>query len=221
MLDKAGDRVVLIFFVDPKKILNNDVFEWIIARASVNPEVVFLVIDSGNCGENKSEFDITSLPSVVFRKHRRTVLKFEGQDKVTMERFVTSFKTESTVVPVTDVADFEQFREKCRPKHVIVYFYSESCPASVLFMPVVQELANKNRDVAFVKVDKDRCPDMASRYSIDEVPKYVSELNKTKLQTISRPSSLELRESLEIGHNVQHTLNYNTKSAFYKIMDAR
>lgn len=55
-------------------------------------------------------------------------------------------------------------------KAVFVDFYADWCGPCKMVGPVVEELANENTDVKFVKVNVDTLPDIAQKYGIMSIP---------------------------------------------------
>ena len=59
------------------------------------------------------------------------------------------------------------------PTPVVVDFYAEWCGPCKRLAPLLEELAGENPAVRFVKIDIDRCPDLASRYGVRTIPNVI------------------------------------------------
>ncbi len=59
-------------------------------------------------------------------------------------------------------------------KSVFVDFYADWCGPCKMLGPVVEELANENPDVTFIKVNVDDTPEIAQRYGIMSIPTLIS-----------------------------------------------
>ena len=59
-------------------------------------------------------------------------------------------------------------------KSVFVDFYADWCGPCKMLGPVVEELAEENPEVTFVKVNVDDLPDVAQRYGIMSIPTLIS-----------------------------------------------
>ena len=57
---------------------------------------------------------------------------------------------------------------------ILVDFYADWCGPCKMLSPVVEQLADENRDVTFIKVNVDKCPDVAERYGIMSIPTLIS-----------------------------------------------
>ena len=55
-------------------------------------------------------------------------------------------------------------------KSVFVDFYADWCGPCKMVGPLVEELANEEKDVTFIKVNVDNTPDIAQRYGIMSIP---------------------------------------------------
>lgn len=73
---------------------------------------------------------------------------------------------------VKDAADYDAILKNNHS--VFVDFYADWCGPCKMLAPVVEKLADQNRDVTFVKVNVDQNPDIASRYGIMSIPTLIS-----------------------------------------------
>lgn len=55
-------------------------------------------------------------------------------------------------------------------KSVFVDFYADWCGPCKMLSPLVEELANEEKDIRFIKVNVDDNPDIAQRYGIMSIP---------------------------------------------------
>ena len=55
-------------------------------------------------------------------------------------------------------------------KSVFVDFYADWCGPCKMVGPLVEELAEEEKDVTFIKVNVDNTPDIAQRYGIMSIP---------------------------------------------------
>lgn len=68
----------------------------------------------------------------------------------------------------------ENFEEVLQSgKTVVVDFYATWCQPCQKLFPIVEEVAEENKKVEFVKVDIDRAKDIAEKYKITSVPTLV------------------------------------------------
>lgn len=56
---------------------------------------------------------------------------------------------------------------------VLVDFYADWCGPCRMTAPIIEELANEEKNVKFVKVNVDENPDLASQYQIFSIPTFL------------------------------------------------
>ena len=62
------------------------------------------------------------------------------------------------------------FKEIINNKIVIVDFFATWCGPCKMLSPVIEQLSEKFKDVKFVKIDVDECPNVSKSYGIMSVP---------------------------------------------------
>ncbi len=73
---------------------------------------------------------------------------------------------------VKDEADFDQILKE--NKSVFIDFYADWCGPCKMVGPVVEGLAEENKDVKFIKVNVDDNPEVAERYGVMSIPMLVA-----------------------------------------------
>lgn len=73
--------------------------------------------------------------------------------------------------PETEVT-IEEFNEIINNSHklVLVDFFAEWCMPCLMLAPVIEELADKIKDVKFVKLNVDDNQELAKKYGISSIP---------------------------------------------------
>lgn len=73
------------------------------------------------------------------------------------------------------IKDMNEYKEVLTSnKSVFVDFYADWCGPCKMVGPLVEELAEENKDVTFVKVNVDENPDIAQMYSVMSIPTLIS-----------------------------------------------
>lgn len=62
------------------------------------------------------------------------------------------------------------FNELINDKVVIVDFFATWCGPCKMLSPVIEQLSENFKDVKFVKIDVDECPNVSKNYGIMSVP---------------------------------------------------
>ena len=57
--------------------------------------------------------------------------------------------------------------------YVLVDFYADWCGPCKITSPIIDELANDIKDMRFIKVNVDKNPDLASKYSVFSIPTFI------------------------------------------------
>ena len=103
--------------------------------------------------------------------------------------------------PYLDVADGKVFREKVleHPGAAVVYFHAPWCGACKAYAPIFDKVARtKAKQARFVKVDTDKAPDLAGKYSVQYLPTTVVFLaGKPRDRFVGVASERELVEALQ------------------------
>ncbi|MCR4952154.1 MAG: thioredoxin [Solobacterium sp.] len=82
---------------------------------------------------------------------------------------------------------------------VFVDFYADWCGPCKMVGPLVEQLADENKDVCFIKVNVDDLPEVAGRYGIMSIPTMISFKN---------------------GEQAANTLGFQPKEALYRLVEA-
>ena len=69
---------------------------------------------------------------------------------------------------IQSTSEYDQILNK--NKSVFVDFYADWCGPCKMVGPLVEELAEEEKDVTFIKVNVDNTPDIAQRYGIMSIP---------------------------------------------------
>lgn len=69
----------------------------------------------------------------------------------------------------------DQFQKEVAEKKglVMVDFYADWCGPCKLTSPIIEELSEEHKDVAFVKVNVDNNQELASQYSVFSIPTFI------------------------------------------------
>ena len=71
---------------------------------------------------------------------------------------------------IEHINDQAKFNEFIKEGKVLVDFFATWCGPCKMLSPVIEQLANANPDLKFVKVDVDEAPMIASKYGIQAIP---------------------------------------------------
>jgi len=91
-------------------------------------------------------------------------------------------------------------RAKDENKYVIVDFYADWCGPCKMIAPEVVKLAEKYKDIMWLKVDIDSCGDTAEKYEVQAVPTFAlfknekvesrfSGANKEKVEALAKKAA--------------------------------
>ena len=64
----------------------------------------------------------------------------------------------------------QNFKELIKEGKVIVDFFATWCGPCKMLGPVLENVAERYKDVKFVKIDVDECPNISKEFSIMSVP---------------------------------------------------
>ena len=66
----------------------------------------------------------------------------------------------------------EEFKETINNSHklVVVDFYADWCMPCLMLAPIIEELAERIKEVKFVKINVDDNQELASKYGISSIP---------------------------------------------------
>jgi len=98
-----------------------------------------------------------------------------------------------------EIESVEQFEEINKEGKVLIDFWASWCAPCRAMLPVIDELAQKNTDVTFLKVNVDKVSELASRYGVRSIPQF-SFLNE--------------------GEEIQKKLGTNSQSQMQEILDS-
>ncbi len=93
---------------------------------------------------------------------------------------------------VKDEADFDQILKE--NKSVFIDFYADWCGPCKMVGPVVEGLAEENKDVKFIKVNVDDNPEVAERYGVMSIPMLVAVKNG---ETAATTLGFQPKESIQ------------------------
>lgn len=176
-LAEFGDNLVVIMFAKNWGNRSEPLYTNYQKSANWFPNVTFFVVDPSTCDKLAMKYAIAKVPTFVFRKKRRDVIRYEGDDVPMLEALVVQCQKTSPVYDVENDVDFEEVMRNVNGQVVVIQFTRKTCERSRLFFPIFQDLANQYPDVAFVKVDVARCPKTAGKYTpANSVPKTVFKL---------------------------------------------
>lgn len=85
--------MVVIGFGDESCDVCVQIFLYVRDQAKVNPEVLFLKVDTGACPITADYYKIESVPEFVFRKNGYVVDRFVGNEEEKLENFITRNQT--------------------------------------------------------------------------------------------------------------------------------
>lgn len=66
--------------------------------------------------------------------------------------------------------EFSKIIADKKPKLIIVDFFAEWCMPCVTMGPIIEKLAEKNKDVKFCKINVDDAPKLSQEYEISSIP---------------------------------------------------
>eukprot|EP00892_Ulva_mutabilis_P010063 jgi/Ulvmu1/7429/UM036_0090.1 len=78
------------------------------------------------------------------------------------------------VLKVASSAEFQQHIGNAEGKSVFVDFFAEWCGPCKMVAPMLEELSSKYPNVIFLKVDVDKCEDLAQKYGIRAMPTFIA-----------------------------------------------
>ncbi len=92
-----------------------------------------------------------------------------------------------------------EFAEKVKEsKKVLVDCYATWCGPCRMLSPIIDEIANENKEYEFYKIDVDDAPDMSKKYGIMSIPTLLLfENGELKEKVIGFKSKDELEEILK------------------------
>lgn len=73
-----------------------------------------------------------------------------------------------------EIAKEEQFDKTLEEnEYVFVDFFAPWCGPCRMVLPTVEEVANEMLNVAFMKINVDNLPEIAARYGVSGIPRFV------------------------------------------------
>lgn len=82
-------------------------------------------------------------------------------------------------------------------KLVVVDFFATWCGPCVRIAPVYEQLSVKYKNVVFLKVDVDKCPETAAREEVSAMPTFKFYKNKTKIDSMRGADEVKLEETIK------------------------
>jgi len=79
----------------------------------------------------------------------------------------------------------------------IVFFYLPWCPSCQKMNPFVEQIAAKNPNAMFLKVDAEKCIIAAKKHRITKVPIFVLYNNRTRVDRVEGASPIELESKIK------------------------
>ncbi|KAH7640324.1 thioredoxin 2 [Dermatophagoides farinae] len=99
---------------------------------------------------------------------------------------------------VTDKDDMKKQLKDAGDKLVVVDFYATWCGPCRLIAPVLEKLAEENKEkLVVLKVDVDENEELTSEYGITSMPTFVLIKNEQKVHSFSGASEPKLREAIQ------------------------
>lgn len=74
--------------------------------------------------------------------------------------------------PVEEISE-KEFTEVISSKIALVDFFAEWCMPCVMMSPIIEELADKMKNVKFAKVNVDENSELASRFKVMSIPNLI------------------------------------------------
>ena len=88
----------------------------------------------------------------------------------------------SNLIGVSSNEEYEKLSQK---GIVLVDFWAEWCGPCRQMMPIIEKLAEENKDITFLKVNVDEPSDLAAKYGVRSIPQISilkdSEISETKI----------------------------------------
>jgi len=79
----------------------------------------------------------------------------------------------------------DNFNEKIRSGATVVDFYADWCGPCKRLTPVLEQIADSNKDINVFKVNVDDCNDIASQYGVRSIPYLVFFKDGEKVSTLT------------------------------------
>lgn len=76
------------------------------------------------------------------------------------------------VKEVTSIDEFDTLLEEAGNKLVVVDFTASWCPPCKRITPEFERLSNENPEIVFLKVDVDKCTNIARKYRVSAMPTF-------------------------------------------------
>lgn len=68
----------------------------------------------------------------------------------------------------------EEFNDLIKKENVLVDFFATWCGPCKMIGPSIEKLAQENSDVAVIKVDVDKHPEIAANYGVQTIPTLIA-----------------------------------------------
>ena len=101
-----------------------------------------------------------------------------------------------------EIESVEQFEEISKEGKVLIDFWASWCAPCRMMLPVIDELAQENADVTFLKVNVDKVSELASRYGVRSIPQFSFLINGEEAQKkLGANSQNQLQDILDNINN--------------------
>ncbi|XP_054708378.1 thioredoxin-2-like [Uloborus diversus] len=97
---------------------------------------------------------------------------------------------------IANVEDFDKKIDEAGEKLVVIDFFATWCGPCKMIAPFFQELSDEYTDVVFLKVDVDEVEDVAAKYNVSSIPKFVFLKNKEQVDDMCGADQDKLKEIL-------------------------
>ncbi|XKL64500.1 hypothetical protein PGB90_004586 [Kerria lacca] len=105
------------------------------------------------------------------------------------------------VYQVKDAADLQIKLTEAGDKLVVIDFFASWCGPCKFISPKVEDLANTETNVVFLKVDVDECEEIAEMHKISSMPTFVFVKNSKTIDSFSGANYDKLQELVQKHQN--------------------
>lgn len=102
---------------------------------------------------------------------------------------------------IKELSEMKALQDECKDRLIIMDFYADWCGPCRLIAPKYEDLANKNSDVTFVKINVDDADELTEQYHISVMPTFILEWNGTILETITGASEHKITDAIQKHRN--------------------
>lgn len=159
---KERNRFVVIYYVAEQAVRCREMTAVVEKQAATYRDIiVFLRIERGNSDLNcyniysrfKNDKEINVVPTFIYRINDIELFRFDGTDE---NKLVSTLKNLTSALPKVHIYDYFMHKVNVAVKSeklLVVYFVKKSNAKCQKMSPLVEKVANENRDVMFVEVD--------------------------------------------------------------------